>query len=153
MLKGHPLCSYFKFSGSAALLYLLIACKYILNERHTGIWILYAGNMLFAAVIAAFILIYNGRSQDAVPAGKMVAAGHIAAVMGILISCAGCLLLLLAVTSHVFGNVSSVLFVNAVLGNICAASLISILLPFTLIKVQRGEGDAGELLFKANEIS
>ncbi|CAN5224839.1 hypothetical protein BH11BAC6_BH11BAC6_12600 [soil metagenome] len=114
MLKIHPLRNYLKFSFIGAILYLITAWKYVQAANYTATWLLFAGNMLFAAVIAMFLLGYNRNRNEAAPAITMVAAGHITAIMGILISCTGIVVLLLVLSPDVFGNAN---MTNARLAN------------------------------------
>jgi len=166
MLKAHQLGTYIKFSIAAAILYLVTAWIYISDSSFNEIWLLFLGNMLFASVIAVFVLRYNHNRKERASTVMMVAAGHITAVMGILISCFVCFILLLILSPDVFrvsgvdttlqdaapqlenGRTNGyvfVLFANAIIGNISSSSFVSILLPFAATKAQKGESEPSRI--------
>ncbi|GAC1380838.1 MAG: hypothetical protein NVSMB45_04660 [Ginsengibacter sp.] len=158
IFSRHPIKSYLVFSVIAAVLYCIAAGVFIAQDSFASSWVLFIGNVLFAIVIAVFILTYNRRYGMNAKAQVMVFAGHITAVMGILLSCTLILILFAILTPHIYqvaannqdalekapptlqGNghgLMLVLFMSAVVGNIAASSFISILLPFTAKRFQK----------------
>ena len=158
IFKDHPILSYLKFSILASLLYVITAFMFIRDDSFASSWILYLGNMLFAFIIAIFIYTYNLRLHQNAKAQTMIFAGHITAVLGILISCLLIFIIFLLYKPGIFhvmnnnpvslqnspptlqGNghgLMLVLFLNAVIGNISASSFMSIILPFTAKKYQK----------------
>lgn len=160
MFKTHPILKYLKYSIVAAILYCITVFIFIKQGSFSGSWILYTGNMLFACVIAVFILQYNkGRDQNA-RAGKMIFAGHITTVMAIIISCIIGLLLVFLLAPEVFSSSVQVLqntppqmkaprhemllafLMNAIIGNFCGGAFFSIILPFSAKRDQTGESES-----------
>lgn len=157
MFKTHPILKYLKYSILAAIVYCITVFIFIKQESFSGSWILYTGNMLFACVIAVFILQYNKTRDQNASAGKMIFAGNITTVMGIIISCIIGLLLIVLLAPEVFSSSVPVLqntppqmeeprhellltfLMNAIIGNFCGGAFISLLLPFSVKRDQTGE--------------
>ncbi len=156
MFKGQQIRSYIPYSVAAAILYSIIAYIFIHNQTFRSAWLLFIGNILFACCIAVFILSFNKKRKNDGNTGSMVLAGHITAVMGILLSCVLCILIffLLPVggetgASKVLNNAAPqlqsgernqyllMLIADAVIGNISASSFISIILPYTAKRNQK----------------
>ena len=160
MFKTHPILDYLPYSVGAASVYCITLFIFIKQESFSGTWILYTGNMLFAFVIAVFILLYNKSRDQNASAGKMIFAGHITTVMGIIISCIIGLLLVLLLAPEVFSASVPVLqntppqmkeprhellltfLMNAIIGNFCGGAFISVLLPFSVKRDQTGETES-----------
>lgn len=158
MFKAHPLLKYLPYSVAAAILYCIPAVIYLRSDAFAASYLLYIGNMLFGLCIAVFIWFYNKRRKENANAGIMIFAGHITAVIGIIIACIICILLLLVFAPDVFHSKPAVetlqnapaqlqsrnrgfitiLFMNAVIGNFSAGSFISLILPYTVKRDQEG---------------
>jgi hypothetical protein len=164
MIKGHNILWYLRFSLLAALLYAPPMAYYLWSSRFSDIWILYIGNVLFGLVIAWFLLKFNDTRGKGASSMKMSIAGHMTAVMGIIISCIFCTILLLILAPSAFGDPASedvlknapaqmasskmkglvsILFLDAVVGNFSTGSFVSILFPFTITKRQEGQAEPG----------
>ena len=156
----YPFKSFISFSLIAAFIFCVFAFIFIKDDSFLDSYMLYIGNFLFAGVIAVFILTYNQRRHENAKAQNMVLAGHITAVVGILISCFIIVLLILMIRPNVFhvaaanpdsmekslatlqGNTHGlmlVLFMNTIFGNIAASSFFSIVLPFAAKRFQKDD--------------
>jgi hypothetical protein len=162
MLKGHNLFWYARFSLIAAILYTPSVIFYLSSQKFTDSWTLYVGNVLFGITVAVFLFVFNRTRGNGASSAKMSLAGHLTGIMGIIMACVICLILLVIITPGVFGNSSgdalqeapaqlnykqhglvSVLFLDATVGNFATASFVSILFPFTITKNQEGQAEPG----------
>lgn len=157
MFKGHPLKSYVVYSVTAAIVYSIAAFIYLRNDTFRSAWVLFIGNALFACCIVAFIFSLNRKENENASIGKMVFAGHITTVMGIIISCIIAIILFFLLPEISYGAEHGginatlhhappqlrsgkrneyllTLMLNAVIGNISAGSVISIILPWATKK-------------------
>lgn len=162
IFNNHPFLKYFRFSIVSAVLYCIMVAIFIKDDAFSSSWKLYLGNILFAIVIAVFIYMYNVNRGMNAKAQVMVFAGHITAVMGILLSCVIIILLFSFLRPNVFhlminnpasmenapaslqGNARGlmlIVFMDAIFGNIAAASFISIILPFTAKRFQKSDSN------------
>lgn len=106
--------------------------------------------MLFALVIIIFMLFYNKREANS-KATKLVAAGHITTILGIIIACILCIILLPIMVPQLFSSTAAApvlqnapsqmysgtrhellfaLFFNTIIGNVCGGSFFSIMLAY-----------------------
>ena len=152
MFKNHHLSRYAGYASAAAALFCPFAAVYIIRAKFPDTWILYIGNILFGLTVCFFIFHYNKKRREGASSIKMLTAGHIVTVMGILISCVVCALLLLIFLRHGLqrapGQVVSnprdlifIVFMNTIVGNISTGSFASILFPFTITKKQEGQAE------------
>ena len=160
MLKKDQLLHYLKYSIIAAVLYLISVFIFLYTDNYSQIYILYIGNIIFGIVMAVLVLNFNKkRDQNASPK-MMIAAGHIATVMGVLISVVVVFILLAIMkpvgyatvsqttkelakpTPGLEGNGHALLFIlimDTIFGNVGAGSFVSFLLPNTAKSDQKGE--------------
>jgi hypothetical protein len=164
MLGKSLVTNYLKYAIAAAVLYCITVWIYISRDSFSEIWILYVGNFLFGAVIGIFIFRYNKTKVEKASSIGMLKAAHIAAIIGILLSCIIIFFLLLVFTdvfrsypdtelqkapSQLNGKTNgfiTVLFLDALVGNFSTSSFVSIILPFTVTKAQQGEKETSKQL-------
>lgn len=160
MFKNHPILFYLKYAVVAAILYCITAGIFIYNNVFELSYILYIGNMLFGICIGIFIWRYNKNRKENANAGLMAFAGHITTVMGIIITCMVLLVLIMLLAPDAFSSSQQVneiieqapaqlqgknrgllmiLFMNAIVGNVSAGSFISIIMPYTVKRNQKGD--------------
>ena len=160
MEKNKKLKQYFTYGIIAAVLYCISVAVYIRSLSFTGIWILFVGNVVFAAVIAAYIFNYNIRRNSDTSSIQMVKQGHIISIIGIVISALLVFLLLVFLVPDVFKSTKDgdatlmssptqlygknngllfVLVIDLIFGNIATSSFVSFMLPFSITKAQKGE--------------
>jgi hypothetical protein len=157
---GTSLPEILPYAIASALLYSISVIFYIRNASFQGSWMLYVGNLLFGIGIMAFLISYLRKKKESAYSSYMVLAGHVVTFIGIILSCVIALLLLLIISPGVFHSVTGStpvlgdspaqmrdnihnglmtgLFMNAVVGNISAGSFLSIVLPNTMRKTERG---------------
>lgn len=145
---------------SAAVVYLVFAGIYMRQLRFEQTWLLYLGNLIFGVVITIYLLRFNAHRAERASVYGMVKAGHILTAISTVTAVVGLVILLFATgTIDIADNFETaalqhapaqmdndqsnhllfVLFFDAVIGNISAGSFVSILFPFALTKMQRGE--------------
>jgi formate/nitrite transporter FocA (FNT family) len=155
MFKQHHILSYAKYSLLAAIAYSVMASVYIHQQTFSQSWLLYIGNALFALAIAFFLVFDNRRRNINVGTTTMITAGHLATIMGVILSAIITLALLAILAPNVYsvsGNSTILenappqslgrahhglfmqLLMNAIIGNIVAGFFISVLLPASLIR-------------------
>lgn len=160
MFTKNQILSYLKYSIVAGVLYLISVGIFLWLDSYTQTYILYIGNMVFAAVLVVFILNFNRKRDKNASTKMMIAAGHITTVMGVLLSCIGVFILLAIMkpsgymaVSHTASELSKpapalmenshalmfVLFMDAVFGNVAGGSFVSFLLSNTAKRDQTGE--------------
>ncbi|MEO5891427.1 MAG: hypothetical protein ABIQ31_14335 [Ferruginibacter sp.] len=139
----------------AAIIYSATVFVFLWYQSYVLSWLLYMGNALFGIVIAIFIYRYSKTNNYTVKISQLIAMGQKTTIIGILISCIMCLLLLLFLSPDVFlkpdantaalqnvpgqlqnGNTNYLLmlFMDAIIGNISTGSFIAILFPFTIVR-------------------
>ena len=144
----------------AAILFSIPVFFFLKGISWSQSWLLYLGNALFMVVVAVTLVLFNRQWKSNASSTSMVLAGVIVTVLGIIISCLICVLLLSimipglyhsgtpdkvltgepanAVPDSARGPVYMVLF-NATMGNICTGIFICIIFPFTLKSDQTKE--------------
>lgn len=162
MFRRHNMTRYLKLAIIPAILYLIFAVLFLWKSAFQMTYILYIGNMLFGFSIAVFIWLFSKRESENVKTGKLIFAGHITAVMAILIICVIDILLLYVIPSHATGMTQAtspqlqqsppqlghmdkglilVLFMSTIVGNISTGSFISIIFPYMVKRDQKGDLD------------
>ena len=152
MFKTHNLKQYMVYGIVAAILYCIPVTFYLKNVTWSQSWLLYLGNALFMMMIASFLLIFNRRRNKNASSMSMMKGGVTVTVLGIVISCVICALLLTIMIPGLFharpekiltgepansvpdkahGPVYLVFF-NALMGNISTGLFVCIIFPFTL---------------------
>jgi uncharacterized protein (UPF0333 family) len=152
MFKREYLISYIKWGVIAAIAFCIPMVIFVNSAQYEKSWLLYLGNVLFLVVIAAYMLSFNKSRGENASTQAMNAAGHIATVVGIIISCIVGLIVLSAAgvlggnnvmedapaqtgTGASHGKVFFV-FMNAIIGNLAGGSFASIILPYSARKNQ-----------------
>jgi len=151
---------YLGFAIAAAIVYAIPVLFFLKLANYTDTWLLFLGNLLFLFVITAFLLSFNRRRNQDASTVTMLAAGHIAMGMGVVIACLLCFILLMILVPGIFnggnadkmladapantvkdktGGMTFMIFADAVFGNIVAGSSASIIFPFVLKKNQKNE--------------
>jgi Na+/proline symporter len=153
MLKSLHWKRYIGYAAVAAILYSIPVYLFLKFTVWSQTWLLYLGNFLFMILVAAFLLIFNRRKNENASSTAMVTAGAIVTVLGILISCLICFLLISIMVPGLFhsgppdkvltgepvnrsvdkthGLIFMILF-NTVMGNISTGLFVCIIFPFTL---------------------
>jgi hypothetical protein len=151
---------YLSYAIPAAIIYCIPVTFYLIRANYSSAWLLYLGNLLFLFTICTFLFSFNRRRQQNASTVTMLTAGHITTVMGIVIACLLCFILLLilvpgllhagpaekvmsgAPASTVKGKTNGLafmLFTDAIFGNVVAGSSASIIFPFVLKRDQTRE--------------
>jgi hypothetical protein len=157
MFKKEYLSSYITWGIISAAAFCIPMIIFLTQKNYTATWWLFLGNGLFLVSIVAYMLAFNKRQNENASTQTMVAAGHIATVFGIIISCIVALILLFVFVPDIFSSGTSesamgdapaptgtgkthglvfFLFMNATIGNFCGGSFSSILIPYSARKNQ-----------------
>lgn len=160
MFTKAKILSYLKYAIPAAIVYCIMAGIFLYNHSYNLSYLLYIGNVLFGINILLFLLNYNKKRDKNSKAKYMVAAGHITAVIGILISVVVVFILLAIMhpsgyesvfpTTKELGHPAAalegdthaliyVLIMDTIFGNIGISSFLSFMLPFTAKSDQTSE--------------
>lgn len=155
MLKGHPIAAYLKFSLFAALVYAVVVVFFIKDASYVDTWLLYVGNILFAAVIALFIFVWAPKTDTT---SKLAVAAYITGIMGVTLAIIFIGILLLVFIPSVASHTPSVnavladapgslqarsqgshgfvpiILIDALLGNLAGGFFVAVLFPFALEK-------------------
>ena len=141
-----------RYAIPAAILYCIMAGIFLYNDSYKLSYLLYIGNVLFGICILLFLLAYNKtRPQNEKPK-LMIAAGHMTAAAGIVISIVIVLILMAILRPTGYESVSLtreavknpapalqgdthplfyILFLETIVGNIAISSILSFLIPNT----------------------
>ena len=136
-----------------AVVYCIPVTIFLSDPEYTQGWLLYLGNLFFLFAIVAFVYNFNKKRSENAGTLVMLAAGHIATLMGIIISCILAFVLLVIMVPGYLepGTTGKVLtgepantvydktrglgfmvFATAIIGNLSAGSFVSIIFPFAL---------------------
>lgn len=157
MFTKKQLLPFLKYSIPAAIIYLISVVIFLSDDTYTMTWILYLGNVLFAAVIVFYVVNFNSKSDNSSHTPKVIASGMVAAIIGAIISCLAIFIILAAMkpegyryiantaselakpapglegTSHVL---MLMLFLDAVIGNLGASAFVAFMVPNMIRKYQ-----------------
>ena len=157
MFKKEYLFSYIKTAIVAAFVYAIPMIAFVKSSNYNNTYYLYIGNFLYLIVIAFFVYSLNSRRSENASSQTMRAAGHIATVFGIILSCIVAFIALMIFIPDIFSSGMSdsvlanapsqtgtgkthglvlMLFMNTIIGNFCGGSIASILVPITARKNQ-----------------
>jgi hypothetical protein len=157
MFKKEYLFSYIKWGLISAIAFCIPAIIFIKSADYRSAWLLYLGNVLFLVAIAFYMLVFNKGQRENASTQTMMATGHIATIVGIIISCIVAVIALVIFIPDVFGSGISnkamedapaqtgtgnthglvfFVFMNATIGNFCGGSFSSILIPYSARKNQ-----------------
>ncbi|MEJ7680021.1 MAG: hypothetical protein WKG06_19615 [Segetibacter sp.] len=152
MFKKLYIPSYLMYGTLAAILFCIPMIIFVSSAKFSNTWWLYVGNVLFLLGIVFFMLAFNKRKGEDTSTQTMVAAGHITTVVGIIISIIVAVIALLMFVPDIFNSGQSdtvlenapsgtgtgkthglvfMMFMNAIIGNLVAGSVPSILLSYT----------------------
>jgi hypothetical protein len=170
MFRNHKIGSYIKYSVLAAVLFCVTVFIFLKDSTFEGTWWLYVGNALFGVAIALFMLWFNKTKREDASSSSLVMAGHITTVMGIIISCVLSYILLIMLVPGLFqsGEANTavegapatvdtgktdglvfIVFMNAIVGNVCTGSFISLILGYSAKRDQTK--DSAEIKYKIPE--
>jgi hypothetical protein len=96
---------YTRYSVWAAVFNTLSIIVYLFARNYTNVWVLYIGNLLFAAVVIMGVFKGNHRVHDTASVRSLFMMGIKITVYGILLAAALCVLLLLI--NSMFTGISS----------------------------------------------
>ena len=157
MFKREYLSSYIKWGIIAAICFCIPLIIFIRSNEYTATWWLYVGNALFLVAIAVYMLQFNKMQNENASTQTMIAAGHIATAMGIILSCIVAAIALSIFFPDIFSSGKSdaamtdapaqmgtgktnglvfAVFMNAIIGNLCGGSFASVMIPYTARKNQ-----------------
>lgn len=152
MFKREYLSSYLKWGIIAALAFCIPMIIYVNSENYQKTWLLFLGNGLFLVSIAVYMLTFNAKKGGDASTQTQIAAGHIATVFGIIISCIVAAIAIAVFIPDIFspglsdkalenapsqtgtGKTHGLIFfvyMCAVIGNVCGGSFASIILPYS----------------------
>lgn len=153
MFKKFHWRHYLAHAFVAAILYIIPVFIFIKDTAYSQTWLLYLGNFLFMITMAVFLFAFNRRRGKNASSMAMFTASNITAVMGIIIACLLCFILISIMIPGLFhsGPPDKVLtgapantiqdkthgllwmvFGNAVIGNVATSFFVSIIFPFAL---------------------
>lgn len=157
MFKKEYLASYIKWGIISAVAFCIPMIIFVKSADYAATWWLYVGNALFLVVIALYMLAFNKAQRENASTQTMMAAGHIATIIGIIISCIVAAIALVIFIPDIFSAGTSdsamgdapaqtgtgkthglifFVFMNATIGNFCGGSFSSILIPYSARKNQ-----------------
>jgi hypothetical protein len=157
MFKKEYLFSYIKWGVISAIAFCIPMIIFINSADYSATWWLFAGNVLFLVAIAFYMIEFNKSKGENASTQTMVAAGHVATIVGIVISCIVALIALPIFIPDIFGSGISdkamedapsqtgtgkthglvfFVFMNAIIGNVSGGSFSSIIVPYTARKNQ-----------------
>jgi hypothetical protein len=157
MFKKAYLSSYIKWGVISAIAFCIPMFIFLNAKQYSETWWLFLGNGLFLVAIAIYMLQLNKMRGENDSTQNLVAAGHIATVIGIIISCVVAAIALPMFVPDIFSSGKSdsvltdspsqmgtgktnglvfILFMNATIGNVCGGSFASIIVPYTARKNQ-----------------
>ena len=157
MFKKEYLSSYLRWGIISAVAFCIPMVIFLTQKDYAATWWLFVGNALFLVVIAMYMLAFNKGQNENASTQTMLAVGHTATVVGILVSCIVALILLFVFVPDIFSSGTSesalpdapaqtgtgkthglifFLFMNATIGNFCGGSFASIIIPYTARKNQ-----------------
>jgi hypothetical protein len=153
MNKPFIIKPYLFYGLLGAVVYCIPVVVFLSDPEFRHAWLLYLGNLLFIFAIVAFLFQFNKKRSENAGTLAMLAAGHIATVAGVVISCLLAFLLLVfmvpgylepGTTEKVLTGqpantvydktrgLSFMVFATAIIGNVSAGSFVSIIFPFAM---------------------
>lgn len=157
MFQKKYLSSYIQWGIIAALGFIVPMIIYLKANRYSETWYLFLGNGLFLVAIAMYMLRFRKMYGEDTSTQTLIAAGHIATFIGIVVSCVVAAIALPMFIPDIFTAAKSdsamadapsqmgtgatnglvfSLFMCAIIGNVCGGSFASIILPYTSKKNQ-----------------
>lgn len=136
-----------------AVVYCIPVTVFLSNPDFSQGWLLYLGNLLFLFAIVAFLYAFNRKRSENAATLAMLTAGHIATLIGIVISCLLAFILLVIMVPGYLGpgeaekvltgepanttddktrGLSFMVFATAIIGNLSTGSFVSIVFPFAM---------------------
>lgn len=157
MFKKEYLASYIKWGILSAIVYCIPMLIFLNSGNFESTWWLFFGAGLVMVVIGAYMVSFNKAQGENASTQTMVAAGHIATIVGIIISCIVAFIALPMFIPDIFSSGKSeeflegapaqtgtgktnglvfILFMTATVGNFCFGSFSSFMVPYTVRKNQ-----------------
>lgn len=151
MIKKMNLVSSFTYGAIAAVLACIPIFFYIRDASYTQSWLIYVGSFFFAIVIAIHTLRENKKRGGNESTVFMVAESHVTTLIGVVIACIICFLLLTALVPGYLSEgpagkvmtdapansqedktngLSFKVFMGAILFNFSMGSFVGIVFPF-----------------------
>jgi len=136
-----------------AVVYCIPVAIFLSDPEFSQGWLLYLGNLFFLFAIVGFVYHFNRKRSENAGTLAMLAAGHIATLFGIVISCLLAFLLMVIMvpgyldagttekvltgepantTYDKTRGLSFMVFATAIIGNVSAGSFVSIIFPFAM---------------------
>jgi heme/copper-type cytochrome/quinol oxidase subunit 2 len=152
MFKKEYIVSYLKWGSLSALAYCIPMIIFLSSGSFQSTWLLFLGSGIVMVVIAAYMLTFNKSRGENASTQTMMAAGHIATIVGIIISCIVAAILLPVFIPDIFSAGKSaealekapaqtgtgktnglvfILFMTATIGSFCFGSFASFMIPYT----------------------
>jgi predicted ABC-type exoprotein transport system permease subunit len=152
MFKKEYILSYIKWGIISAIAFCIPMIIFVNSGDYQNTWLLFLGNGLFLVAIAAYMLSFNKMKGGDASTQTQMAAGHIATIAGIIISCIVAAIAIAVFIPDVFspgladnalenapaqtgtGKTHGLIFfvfMNATIGNLCGGSFVSLILPYT----------------------
>ena len=152
MFKKEYLVSYIKWGIISAIAFSIPMIIFVNSEDYQNTWWLFVGNGLFLVAIAAYMLSFNKMKGGDASTQTQMAAGHIATVIGIIISCiVSAIAIAIFIPDEFSPGISDkalenepaqtgtgkthglvfFVFMCAIIGNLCGGSFSSLMLPYT----------------------
>jgi hypothetical protein len=157
----HPaiLLGYFKYSILPGIIASVPMFFFLKDSRFSQTWLLYLGDALFLVCMIVTMYLLNKKSNEDVATGSLLLVGHVITIFSVLIICFIAFILLLIFVPDLFssnsgraltntpasmihGNTNGLVFIvfmNSVFGTTSAGSFVSIMLPYTMKREQRGD--------------
>lgn len=153
MFKHIHWTRYLVFSILAATLYAIPVAVFISDATYSKAWLLYLGNALFMITIAAFLFRFNRQRGKNASSMTMLKAANITSVLGILIACLLCFILIAIMIPGLFHpgppdktlqgapantiqdkahGLLWMVFGSATIGNVVTGFFVSMIFPFAL---------------------
>lgn len=166
MFKKELLTSYITTAVVATLVYSVPMIIFLKAADYNSTYLLFVGNFLFLGAVAMFVWSLNKRKGENASTQTMRAAGHVATIFGIIVSCIITLIALFIFVPDIFNSDQSgvvlkdapsqtgtgetnglvfLLFMNTIIGNFCGGSIASILIPITARKNQTKDSKSNVL--------
>ena len=157
MFKKEYLSDYIKSAIIAAVVFAVPMVMFLKSANYQSTYLLYIGNFLFLISIGIFVLAFNKKKADNASTQTLRAVGHVATILGVLLSTIVAAIALFILVPDIFNSGKSdtilenapaqtgtgktnglvlMLFMNTIIGNFAGGSIASILIPITAKKNQ-----------------
>jgi hypothetical protein len=152
MFKREYLSDYLISAVIATIVFAIPMIIFLNAANYQETYLLYIGNFLFMIAIGVFVYAFNRRKSDNASTQTLKAAGHVATILGVILSVIVATIALVIFVPDVFGSGKSdtilenapaqtgtgktnglvlVLYMSTIIGNFSGGSVASILIPIT----------------------